>query len=133
LREELRLRVPENRVLRRIFGSRRDKVTKEWRKLRIEELSDLYSSPIVVQVTKSRKMKCAGQVVRMEERRGVYRVLVGKSERKRPLERPRYRWKDNIKTDLQTMGCGGRDWIKLAQGRDKWRALVNALKNLRVP
>jgi len=91
----------ENRVLREIFGPKRDEVTGEWRKLHYVELNDLYSSPNIVRVIKSRKMRWAGHVARMEERRGVYRVLVGKPERKSPLWRPRRRWDDNIKMDLQ--------------------------------
>ena len=78
-------------------------------------------------------MKWDGHVARMRERRGVYRVLVGKPEGKRPLGRPRHRWEDNIKMDLQGVGCGGMDWIELAQDRDKWRALVNTVMNRRVP
>ena len=78
-------------------------------------------------------MRCAGHVVRMGERRGVYRVLVGKPEEKRPLRIRRCRWEDNIKMDLQQSGCGGMDWIELAQDRDRWRALVNAVMNLLVP
>jgi hypothetical protein len=100
------------RMLRRIFGLKRDEVTGEWRKLRNKELNDHYSSPNVFRVIKSRRMRWAGHVVRMGERRGVYRVLVGKPEGKRPLERPRRRWEDNVKTDLK-MGCGGMDWIDL--------------------
>jgi len=101
LREECRLRVFENRLLRRIFGSKRDEVTGDWRKLHKEELNDLYCSPNIVRVIKSRRMRWAGHVARMGERRGVYRVLVGKPEGKRPLGRPRRRWEDNIKMDLQ--------------------------------
>jgi len=78
-------------------------------------------------------MRWAGHVTRMEEGRGVYRVLVGKREGKRPLRRPRGRWEDNIKMDLQEMGCGGTNWIELAQDRDRWRAVVNAVMNIRVP
>jgi len=133
LREEHRLRVFENRVLRRIFGAKRDEVKGEWKKLYNEELNDLYTSPNIVQVIKSRRMRWAGHVAHMGEGRGVYRVLVGKSEGKRPLGRPRPRWEDNIKMDLQEVGFRGMDWIKLAQDRDRWRALVNAVMNPRVP
>ena len=96
-------------------------------------LNDLDSSPNIVRVIKSRIMRWAGHVARMEERRGVYRVLVGKPEGKRPLGRLRRRWDDNIKMDLQEVGCGCVDWIELAQDRERWRALVNAVMNLRVP
>ena len=99
--EEEKLRVFENTVLRGIFGPRRDEVTGEWRRLHNEELSDLYSSPNNVRVIKSRRMRWAGHVTRMGEERGVYRVLVGKPEAKRPLGRPRRRWVDNIRMDLQ--------------------------------
>ena len=101
-------------MLRRIFGPKRDEVTGEWRKLR-DELNDLYCSPNIVRVIKSRRMRWAGHVVRMGERRGVHRVLVGKPEGKRPLGRPRRRWEDNIKMDLQKVGCGGMDWIELVR------------------
>jgi len=133
LREEHRLRVFENGVLRRIFGPKKDEVTGEWRKLHNEELNDLYCSPNIFQVIKSRRMRWVGHVVHMGDRRGVYRVLVGKPEGKRPLGRPRCRWEDNIKMNLQEVGCGGMDWIKLAQGRDRWWALVNVVMNLQVP
>ena len=111
----------------------RDMVTGEWRKLHHEELNDLYCSPNIVRVIKSRTMRWAKHATRMGERRGVYRVLVGKPEGKKPLGRPRRRWEDNIKMDLQEVGCGGIDWIELFQVRDRWRALVNAVMNLRVP
>jgi len=118
--------------LRRIIEPRRDKVTREWRKLHNEELNDLYCSPSIVRVIKWRRMRWAGHVARVSERRGVYRVLVGKPKGKRPLGRPRSRWEDNIKMDLKEVGCGDMVWIELALDRDKWRALVNAVMNLRV-
>ena len=133
LREERRLRVFENRVLRRLYGPKRDEVTGEWRKLHNEELNDLYYSPNVVWVIKSRRMRWAGHVARREDRRGVYRALMAKPLGRRPLWRPRCRWEDNIKIDLQNVGCGGIDWIKLAHDRDIWRALVNAVMNLQFP
>ena len=95
-----RLRVFENRVLRRVFGPKRDEVTGEWRKLHNEELSDLYSLLNIVRVVKSRRMRWAGHVACMGEGRGVHRVMVGKPEGKRPLGRPRRRWEDNIKMDF---------------------------------
>jgi hypothetical protein len=127
LREEHRLRVFENRVLRIVFGPKRDEVTGEWRKLHNEELS----LPNIVRVVKSR-MRWEGHVARMGDGRGVHRVLVGKPEGKRSLGRPRRRWEDNIKVDLQDVGGGG-DWMKLAQDRDRWRALVDMVMNSRVP
>ena len=123
----------ENMVLRRIFGPRRDEVTGEWKRLHNEELNDLYSSPNIVWVVKSRRMKWAGHVTRMGEERGVYGVLVGKPEGKRLLGRPRRRWADNIRMDLQEVGCVYMDWIGLAKDRDRWRTLVSAAMNLRVP
>jgi len=133
LRETLRLRVFENRVLGRIFWLKRDEVRGEWRKLHKEERNDLYISPNIFRVIKSRRMRWTGRIACMGVRRDVYRVLVGKPEGKRPLGRPRRRWEENIKTDLQEVGCGGMDWIELAQDKDRWRALMNAVMNLRVP
>jgi hypothetical protein len=123
----------ENRVLRRIFGPLRDEVTGEWRRLHNDELIDLYSSPNILRVIKPRRMRWAGHVARMGERRVAYRVLVGTPEGRRPQGRPRHRWEENIKTDLREVGCGCVDWIGLAQDRDGWRRLVSAVMNLRVP
>jgi hypothetical protein len=123
----------ENAVFRRIFGPKRDEVTGGWRKLHNEELRDLYSSPSIIRIFKSRRMRWAGHVARMGEKRNAYRLLVRKPEGKRPLGRPRRRWAGNIKIHLLEIGWGGVDWIGLAQDRDKWRALVNAVMNLRVP
>jgi hypothetical protein len=106
----------EKRVLRRIFGPKRNEETVEWRKLHNEELNGLYSLPNIVRVIKSRRMRWAGHVTHMGEGRGVYRVLVGKPEGKRPLGRPRRRWEDNIRMDLQEVGCGCEDWIGLRIG-----------------
>ena len=133
LREERKMRVFENIVLRRIFGSRRDEEMGKWRRLHNEELNDLYSSPNIVRVIKSRRMRWARHVARMGEERGVYRVLVGKPEGKRPLGRPRRRWVDNVRMDLQEVGSGYMDWTGLAQDRDRWRTLVSAVMNLRFP
>jgi hypothetical protein len=132
LREEHRLRVFESRVLRRIFGPKRDKVTREWRKMRNGELQNLHSSTDVIREIKSRRMRCGGHVARMGEGRNVYRVLVGKPEGKRPLERARRRWENGIKMDLTEISSGCVEWIHLAQDRDRWRAVVNAVMNLRV-
>ena len=123
----------ENRVLSRIFGPKRDGVTGEWRKLHNEELNDLYSSPDTVRVIKSRRLRWAGHMARMKEGRGVHKVLVGKPEGKRPLGRPRRRWEDNIKMDLQEAGRGCGEWIELAKDRDRRRALVSTVMNFGVP
>jgi hypothetical protein len=133
LREEHRLRVFENSALSRIFGPKRDEVTGGWRKLHDEELHGLYSSPSIVRVIKARRMRWAGHVARMGEVRGAYNILVGRPKGRGPLGRPRRRWDDNIKMDLREVGFGGVDWIHLAQDRDRWRALVNTVMNLRVP
>jgi hypothetical protein len=130
LKEQHRLRVFENR---RTFGPKRDDVTGDWRKLHNEELHNLYSSPDIIRMNKSKRMRWAEHVARMGETRNAYRILVGKPEGKRPLGRPRPRWVDNIKMDLGEIGWDGRDWIKLAQDREQWRAVVNTAMNLRVP
>jgi len=132
LREERKLRVFENTVLRRIFGPSRDEVTGKWRRLHNEELNDLYSSPNIVWVIKSRRMTWTGHVARMGEEKELYRVLVGKPEGKRTLGRHGRRWVD-IRMDLQEVGCGYMDWIGLAQDRERWRTLVSAVMNLRFP
>jgi hypothetical protein len=120
LRNERRLRVFGNRVLGGIFGAKRDEVTGVWRKLHNEELHDLYCSPNIVWVIKSKRFRWAGHVAWMREGRRVYRILVGKPEGKRPLGRPTYKWEDNIKADLQEVGCGFRDWIELTQDTERW-------------
>jgi hypothetical protein len=130
--EKHRLRVFENRVLRRIFGPKRDEVTGEWRKLRNEELHDLYSSPSIIRIMKSRRMRWAGHVARMGEKRNAYRLFVGKPNGKRQLGSPIRRWEDNIRMDLGEMGWGDMDWTGLAEDRNRWRALVNSALNLRV-
>ena len=119
-------------MLRRVSGPKRDEVTGEWRKLHNEELSALHSLPNIVRVVKSRRMRWVGHVARMGVK-GVYRVLVGKPEGKIPLGRPRRRWEDNIKMDLQEVGGGCGDWMELVQDRDRRRALVSTVMNLRVP
>jgi hypothetical protein len=116
-----------------IFGPKRDEVTGGWRKLHNEELRDLYSSPSIIRIIMSRRMRWAGHVARMMEKRNAYRLLVGKPDGKRLLGKPRRRCVDNIKMDHLEIGWGGVDRIGLAQDRDKWRALVNAVMNLRVP
>jgi hypothetical protein len=130
LREEHRPRVFENRVLRRIFGPKRDKVTGEQRKLHNEELHILYTCTNIIRQIKSRRMRWAGHVARMGQVRNVCKVLMGKPEGKRPLGRPRRRWEDGIRIDLRDISRGSVDWIELAQDRDRWRALVNTVMNL---
>ncbi|KAJ4443374.1 hypothetical protein ANN_05042 [Periplaneta americana] len=152
LREEQRLRVFENKVLRKIFVAKRDEVTGEWRKLHNAELHALYSSPDIIMNIKTRldrcrlefpsssvverwyvKPKVPGHVARNDESRNAYRVLVGRPEGNRPLGRSRRRWEDNIKMDLREVEYDGRDWINVAQDRDQWRAYVKAAMNLRIP
>jgi hypothetical protein len=132
LREEHRLKVFEKRVLRMIFGPKRDEGC-SWRKLHNDELHSLYSLPNIVMVIKSRRMRGAGHVACMEEGRDVYRVLVGRPEGKRPLGRPRCRWEDNIKMDLREIGINGVNWLQLAQDRVQWWAFVSTVMNLWVP
>ncbi|KAJ4426496.1 hypothetical protein ANN_27310, partial [Periplaneta americana] len=120
LREEQRLRVFENKVIRKIFGAKRDEVTGEWRKLHKAELHALYSSPDIIRNIKSRRLRWAGLVARMGESRNAYRVLVGRPEGKRRLGRPRRRWEDNIKMYLREVGYDDRDWINLAQEQEFW-------------
>jgi len=119
LREERRLRVFENMVLRRIFGPKRDEVTGEWRKLHSKELSDLCSSPSIVRVIKSKRVRWARYVTRMGERRVVYRVLVGKPDGKRPLGRHRRKWEDNNKKFFRKWEVGvwtGSSWLRIGTG-----------------
>ena len=133
LREESRLREFENRILWRIFVPKRDE-NGEWRRLHNAELHSLYRSPkIIVRVIKSRRLRWAGQVARMEECRSAFKILTGKPTGKRPLGRPRRRWEDNIRMDLKERGINAGNWVDTAQDRDYWRALVNAALNLRVP
>jgi hypothetical protein len=123
----------ENRVLRRIFGPKRDEVTREWNKLHKEELHNLYSSPNIIRQIKSRRMRRAGHVACMGEERRVYKVLVGKPKRRTSLGRPRHRWEDGIRVDLQKIGGEeGVEWIQLVQGRDLWWTLVNTVMNIQV-
>jgi hypothetical protein len=126
LRKEQRVRVFDNRVLRRICGPKRDWVTGEWRKLHNEELHNLYSSPDIIRQIKSRQMMWVGHVARMGEERKVYKVLVVRPKGKRLLGRPRRRLEDGTKMDLREIGSGTVDWIQLAQDRDRWRAVVSA-------
>jgi transcription termination factor 2 len=118
--------------LRKIFGHKREE-DGSWRELQNDELHSLYSVPNTVRVIKSRRMRWAEHVARMGEGRGVYGVLVGRPEGKRPLGRPRRRWEDNIKQDLREIGIDGANWIRLAQARVQWRAFLNSVMNLRVP
>jgi hypothetical protein len=121
----------ENRVLRRIFGLKRDDVTGEWRKLHNVELRDLYSSPSIIRIIKSRSIRWAGHVAGMG-RRGMHIGYWWEREGKIPLGRPRCRWVDNIRMDLGEVGWGDVDWIGLAKDRNRWRDIVNSVLNLRV-
>jgi hypothetical protein len=119
-------------LLRRIFGPKRGEYV-SWRKLHNDELHSVYSSQNIVRAIKPRRMRWAGHVARVEEGRGVYRVLVGRLEGKRPLGRPRRRWEDNIKMGRMEIGLDGVNWIRLAQDRVQWRDFVNTVMNLQVP
>jgi hypothetical protein len=135
LRKEHKLGVFQKRVIRIILGLKRGEVIGGWRKLHNEKLhtSNLYCSPSVIRIIKSRRMRLTGHVARMGEKRNAYMILVGTSEGKRPLGRPRSGWEDTIKMHLIEIEWGGKDWIELAQDMDQWRALVNRVMNLRVP
>jgi hypothetical protein len=132
LREEHRLRVFENRVLRRIFGPKRDEVMGQWRKLHSGELHNLYVSPDIIRQIKSRRMWWPGHVARMGEGRKVYSVLGEKPEGKRPFVRPRHRWVDGIRMGLGEIGWWGDEWIHVSQDRDQWGDLVNVVMNLQI-
>jgi hypothetical protein len=119
-------------MLRKVFGPKREE-DGSLRKLHNYELHSLYSSPNIVRVIKSKRMRWAGHVARIWDGRGVYRVLVGRPEGKGPLGRPRRRWEDNIKMDFREIGIDVANWIQLAQDRVQWRAFVNTVMNLRVP
>ena len=127
-----RLRVFENRILWRIFGPKRDE-NGEWRRLHNEELHSLYRSPNIVRVIKSRRLRWAGHVARMEEGRSAFKILTGKPTGKRPFGGPRRRWEDNIRMELEEIGINAGNWVDSAQDRNYWRALVNGALNVRVP
>jgi hypothetical protein len=133
IKEEHRLKVFENRVLRIIFGPKRDEVIEGWRKVHNEELHNLYRSSHIIRIINSGRMRWAGHVARMGEKGNIYRNLVGKPEGKRPVGRHRRRWEDNIKMDLRQIGWGGMDWNNLAPDRVQWRGVVNTVMNLQVP
>jgi hypothetical protein len=122
----------EKRVLRKIFGPKREE-DGSLRNLHNDELRDLYSSPYIVRVIKSRRVRWAGHVARIGEGRGVYSILIGGPEGKRPLGRPRHRWEDNINMDLRKIGIDGENWIQLAQDMVQWWTFVNTVMNLWLP
>jgi hypothetical protein len=133
VKEEHRLKVFENSVRRRIFGTKRDEVTGGWRKLHNEELHGLYSSPGIIRVIRSRRTRLAGHVASMVGMKTAYKILVRKPEGKRPLGRSRRKWEDKIKMDLRKIELENLDWIQLAWDRDRWRAVLNTVMNLRIP
>jgi hypothetical protein len=130
LREEYKLRVSENKILRRIFGPKRDEVTGGWRKLHNEELNNLYSSPSIIRMMKDEMGRACST---NGENRNAYRILLGRPEGKRPLGRSKCTWVDNIKMGHREIEWDGMDWIYLAQNRDQRRALVNTVMYLLVP
>ena len=132
LRVECRLKIFENRILRRIFGPKRDE-NREWRRLNNEKLHSLYRSVNTVRMIKSRRLRWAGHLDRIEERRSAFKMLTYNPTWKRPLERPRRRWGDNIRMDLEEIGINAGNWVDSTQDGNYWRALVNAALNLRVP
>ena len=109
----------QNKVVRKIFGAKRDKITGEWRNLHNAELHALYSSPNIIRSLKSRRLRWVGHIAHMEQSRNAYRVLVGKPDGKGPLGRPRRRWEDNIKMDLREVGCAPGEWMDIAEDRDQ--------------
>jgi hypothetical protein len=123
----------EKRVLRRIFGPKKDEMAGDSRKMHNEELHNLYSSSSIIRIIKPRRMRWAVHVARIREKRSTCRILVENSEGKRPVRKPRRRWVDNIKMNIREIGWDGVDWIDLAHDRDQWRALLNTVMNLRVP
>jgi hypothetical protein len=120
-------------LLRKIFGLKTDEVIGGWRKLHNAELYNLFVSQSIIRMVKTRRMRLAGHVAQMGEKRNGYSILVGKPEGKRELGRPKRRWEDNIRIDLREIGRGGMDWINLAQDRDQWKALVNTILKLWAP
>jgi hypothetical protein len=125
--------VCENRVLRRIFGPKREEVAGGWRTLHNEELHSLYTSPNVITVIRSRRMRWVGDVTRIGDIRNAYKILVGKTEDKRPLGKPRRRWENNNGMDLSETGWEVMNWMHLAQDGDQWRSLLNTVMNIPVP
>ena len=119
----------EKKILRKIFGAKRDEFTRYWRKLHNAQIHTLYSSPNIIRNLKSRRLRWAALEARMNCSRNAYRILMGKLEGKRPLGRPRRRLEDNIKMDLREVGCDPGEWIDLAEDRDQWRAYVRAVMN----